>query len=189
MNIKSIMKSNTEPKSKIISQKNVFQSKFFRVNRAEIERNGKRFTKDLLERNDTVIILPITNSGEIYMIIQYRDSYGKSFIELPAGNMEQNDTPLVSAKRELSEETGLTANKWQQIATFITSANIKGLVHVFVARDLEKGQQSLEEDEEIRIFKVPIDDAIKKIETGEVQATAFVSALLMFDKLRKRGKF
>jgi ADP-ribose pyrophosphatase len=182
------MKNNTASKPKILSSKNVFQSKFFRVIRAEIERNGKRFTKDLLERNDTVVILPITNSGEIYMIMQYRDSYGKSFIELPAGNMEHNDSPLESAKRELNEETGLTANNWQHIATFITSANIKGLVHVFTASDLEKGQQALEEDEEIKILKVPINEAIRKIETGEIQATAFVSALLLFDKLRKEGK-
>lgn len=182
------MKNNTASKPKILSSKNVFQSKFFRVIRAEIERNGKRFTKDLLERNDTVIILPITNSGEIYMIMQYRDSYGKSFIELPAGNMEHNDSPLESAKRELNEETGLTANNWQHISTFITSANIKGLVHVFAASDLEKGQQALEEDEEIKILKVPINEAIRKIETGEIQATAFVSALLLFDKLRKEGK-
>lgn len=153
-----------------------------------IERNGKRFTKDLLERKDTVIVLPITASGEIYMISQFRDSYGKSFIELPAGNMENNDSSLESAKRELQEETGLTAQKWKKIATFITSANIKGLVHIFVATGLENGHQKLEEDEEINIVKIPIEEAIRKVDTGEVQATAFVSALLLFDKLSRERK-
>jgi len=182
------MNSNTDTKSKILSEQTVFQSKLYKIDRTVIKRNGKTFTKDIIKRNPNVVILPVTENDEIYFVSQYRDAHEKTLLELPAGNMESVGSPLDNAKRELKEETGLTAKTWKQIGTFYTSANINGNVYVFVASDLTQGKTDLEDDEDIRVLKIPLTEAIKKIESGEINVTSIMATLLLFEKMRKEGK-
>ncbi len=182
------MKSSTDIKSKIISEQAVFKSKFYKIDRTVIERNGKTFTKDIISRNRTVIILPITENNEVYFVSQYRDSHVKVLLELPAGNMDNNDSPLDNAKRELKEETGLTAKTWNQIGILYTSANIKGDVYVFVAKDLTQGKSDQDDDEEIEVLKMPLSEAINKVETGEINVISNMAVLLLFDRLNREGK-
>src|SRR5207249_891280 len=96
----------------------------FRIIQKQIERNGKTFTKDFIERSSVVSILPITDNGEVYLERQFRDAFGKEILEIVAGTMENDDNPLESAKRELQEETGLTATEWKQLASWELSVNM-----------------------------------------------------------------
>jgi ADP-ribose pyrophosphatase len=172
---------------KILSTNTVFSSRYFKVNRNNIERNGKTFTKDFIERVTSVFIIPYDNDG-IYIESQYRDAYNKKLIEVVAGKIEKNDAPLDSAKRELLEEAGLTAKKWKKIAEWDLSANMLAKIYVFVATDLEVHKQQLDEDEEIEIIKMPVDKVVEKIENGEITVASNVAALLLFAKLKKEGK-
>src|SRR2546423_588151 len=110
--------------SKILSQKTVFQSKYFHVDQITVERNGKTFRKDVIKRNSVVVVLPVTQSNEIYLISEFRDVFQKFILEAVAGHMDANEEPLEAAKRELKEETGLHANKWKKLATIHLSANM-----------------------------------------------------------------
>ena len=175
-------------KSKILSSKNVFKSRYYRIDKEEIERDGKVFTKDILKRTPTVIILPINEKDEIYLVSQYRDSMQKELLEVVAGHIEDSDTPLEAAKKELKEEAGLTAQDWKQISTFHVSANMDAVVHIFYARDLTEGVQELEEDEDIEMVKLPFSEALLKIESGEISVSSNIAAILLFDKLRREGK-
>src|SRR5579863_6374429 len=128
---------------KILSSKTVFTSKYFKVNQKIIERNGKTFTKDFIEKNPTVLVIPYTSTNEIYIESQFRASLERIVLEVVAGNIETGDDPLESAKRELKEEAGLTAKKWKKIAEWNLSANMYSKIHVFAATDLEEGEQKL----------------------------------------------
>ena len=88
------MKSNTDIKSKITSTETVFKSKNFKINKIIVERNGKTFKKDIIVRNSTVVILPITDNKEIYFVSQYRDAHEKVLLELPAGNMDDGELEI-----------------------------------------------------------------------------------------------
>src|SRR5215210_224506 len=68
--------------------------------------NGKTFTKEVVEHNASVGIIPITNNDEIVLIKQYRHAVNEYLIEIPAGKMENEENPIEAAKRELEEETG-----------------------------------------------------------------------------------
>src|SRR4029078_2395104 len=129
--------------------------------------------------------LPITDTGEIYLESQYRDSFGKHLLEVVAGNMEENGDPLETAKRELVEETGLTASHWIQIAKWELSVNMNSPIYVFAATGLTVGKPQHDIDEVIDIIKMPYTEAVKKALTGELVASAHVAAILLYDTIRK----
>ena len=171
-----------------VSSEIVYQAKYFRITKKEIERNGKKFTKDFIERAPAVLIIPYTESGEVYLEYQYRDALQKSVFEIVAGNIEENAAPLESAKRELQEETGLTAKKWSKIATWDLSVNMVAKIHVFAATELQEGKPNLNEDEEIETVKLSFEEVLGKIDRSEIPAASHIAALLLFEKLQKAGK-
>ncbi len=176
------------PNFKIISKENVFKSKYFRIDKTVIERDGKKFTKDIMSRKSIVIVLPISNSNEIYLVSQFRDSLQKTLLETVAGHVEDGLSVLENAKKELREEAGLVARNWKQIGEFYVSASMSGSVTVFVATDLTERMPEPEEDEDIEVVKIPFEDALLKIESGEISVSSNIAAILLFDKLRKEGK-
>lgn len=182
------MSDNTENKSKTLSEEIVYQAKYFRIKRKAIARNGKTFTKEFIERNSVVTILPITDQGEIYLEKQFRDAFGKHLIEVVAGNMENEGDPLETAKRELKEETGLTAKDWKLLATWELSVNMNSKHYVFVARGLTEGQPELDDDEDIELIKIPFEEALQKVLNGEIFASVHVAAILLYDTLNYKGQ-
>jgi len=172
----------------VLSQKAVYTSKYIQVIQKVIKRNGKTFTKDFIERVPSVCIVPYNEKGEVYLGSMYRDAYEKRILELVAGKIEGTDDPLDSAKRELLEEAGLEAKKWQKIAEWDLSGNMLSKTYVFVATDLKEGKQQLDDDEEIEIIKMPFEKIIGKIYNGEMTLAPHIAALLLFDKMRKEGK-
>src|SRR5258708_5398052 len=148
----------------IRTTKTVHTSKYFKVVQKEIERNGKNFTKDFIEKNAIVVIIPYTKEYEIYMEWQFRDVFEKHILETVAGTIEGDDDPLTTAKRELEEEAGLTAKTWKKIAEWETSSSMQGAIHLFASTDLTKGKQQLDDDEEIQITRVPLAELLDKID-------------------------
>lgn len=171
----------------IRSSQPVYQSKTFKVDQVEIERKGKIFKKDIITRDPHVVILPLTDANELYMIKQYRDVYQKEVLELVAGYIEKDEDPFVGAQRELKEETGLTANHWQQLTTIHTSANMDSTIHLFLAKDLTQGASHQDEDEEISLVKIPLEQAVQKVLSGEIFISAYIAAILLLDKLQREG--
>ena len=171
-----------------ISKKVVYQAKYFAIEQKVIERNGKTFTKDFINRNPAVFILPIAENGDVHLIRQYRDSFETYTLEVIAGMMEKSEDPLETAKRELQEETGLHAKKWTKIATWELSVNMNSPVHVYTASDLIEGQTHLDDDEVIERIVMPLDEAIEKIISGEIVASSHAAVLLLYDKMKKEKK-
>ncbi len=175
-------------KPKILSQKIVYKSRFFRVEKREVEINGKVFSKDFVLRDPIVLIIPLTPDGQIYMARQYREALKKISTELFAGHLEPGEELLTGAKRELQEESGLTAESWKHLGQFHISANMQATVDVFVAEDLTEGESKMDSDEDIEMIKIPFVQAIEKIVGGEIDASSHIAALLLFDKMRSKRK-
>lgn len=176
-------------KHTVISSKTAFKSKFFSVEQDKIDIEGKIVTKDIVFRDPIVLIIPFSDDKYIYLASQYRDALKKVSLELFAGHLEPGETPLNGAKRELQEESGLTAVYWKHLIDFNLSANMGAKVHVFVAEDIKEGQPNQDVDEDIEILKIPLEEALGKIQSGEIDASSHVAAILLFDKLRREGKF
>ncbi len=172
---------------KVISQKKVYKAKLFEVREEElILPNGKKRLYSIVERQPVVVIFPLDHSLKLYLISQYRYLFKKKILEAVAGHMDKNEIPLEAAKRELKEETGITAFQWEEIARVESSASvIRSKLHLFIARDLEKGQASPSESEQIELVKLSINDAVKKVLIGEINNASTMIGILLLDKMRK----
>lgn len=173
---------------KVISSKTVYKTKYFRIDQNTIERDGKTFTKDIIVRFENVIVIPYTSDGEIYMEDQFRDALGKRSLELVAGQIEDGAGPLETAKKELKEETGLTAKTWHKLGMWDVSPNMVSKAHVFAATDLTEGESALEFEEDINVLKMPLASIVENIENGNMTIGTHIGALFLFKKLREEGK-
>jgi ADP-ribose pyrophosphatase len=182
------MNSSTAIKAKETSRETVFQSKHFRVDRVTIERNGRTFVKDFIERVSSVHIIPYTKDDELYLEWQYRDLLKKVSLEVIGGKMREGDEPLEAAKRELHEETGLTANNWKKIGVLNLSGNIKQAIYVFAATDIEEGEKNLDEDELIETVKIPLNEVVYRMQNGEMSDSSHIASIFLFKHLREEGK-
>ncbi|OGH37524.1 MAG: hypothetical protein A3B44_02935 [Candidatus Levybacteria bacterium RIFCSPLOWO2_01_FULL_38_21] len=177
-------------KWKIKSQKTIFIQRFFKVKTQEILLpNGKKRKYSIVERRPISVIFPASDKLELYLISQFRHLFNKKILEAVAGHIDTKETPLGAARRELKEETGITASSWREILEFETSASvIKSNIHMFLAKGIELGVSNPEEGEEIELVKMSIEEAIKKIMDGEIRTASTIIGVFLLDKLNKEGK-
>lgn len=169
--------------------KTVFQAELFTVREIEIEANKKKLIQHEIIRNPVVTVFALTDNNEIYLISQFRRLLEKTTVEAVAGFIDEGETPLEAAKRELKEEVGLTATDWQEFKVLNTAASVtKGEAHLFLARGLKIGIPEPEDDEDITPVVVPFEKAVEKVLKGEIDIATTVAGILLIDKLMKQNK-
>jgi len=145
--------------------------------------NGKSSTREWIKHPGAVCIVPILPDGNLCLIRQYRYGPRAEFIEIPAGKLDVGEDPLVCAKRELEEEIGYIAGK----LTFLTNihpaigfSNEK--MWVYLAEDLILSKQSLDQDEFLELYPIPLKKAIDLIYEGKITDVKTVIGILWLDK-------
>ncbi|MHB8676703.1 MAG: NUDIX hydrolase [Candidatus Acidiferrales bacterium] len=177
------------PRAKIISSKTMFRGRVFSVRRdTVIEPGGVRATRDLVVHNGSVVILPVFDDGRLLLIRQYRHSVGGYLWELVAGRIEPGEHPLPGAKRELLEETGYAARRWQKILDlFPTPGFVSERMVVYVARDLRAGPAHPEADERITVRAFSSREMETWIRTGKLRDAKSVAAILYYLRFCRRA--
>lgn len=174
-----------------ISSKSVLHAKLFDVEEHHLKlKSGREVTHHVVKRLPVVVIFPITNNYDIYLVSEYREMFGKTILAAAAGFMDkEGEKSLDAAKREAKEELGITASQWEQFAKVeLAGSVINGQANLFLARDIEKGDQSPEDDEQIEVVKMPLEEAVRKVMLGEINNSATIIGILMLDKMRKEKK-
>lgn len=144
--------------------------------------NGKVFRKEVVEHSPSVGIIPIINNKEILLIKQFRHAVNKYLIEIPAGKIENNESPYEAAKRELAEETGYTGVLKPLTRCFLAPSYDTELMHFFVAENVSKldNPKKMDEDENITNFVVELKDAIKFCHDGTIIDCKTVTAIFLY---------
>lgn len=148
----------------------VFKGTFIEV----VRKDGK----EIVEHRPVVAIVPV-GDGHVTLVRQERVAAGGKVLELPAGMIEDDESPLEAAQRELREETGLHGGEWAEVAAFFTSPGFTDeKVHLFIATGLEQGKASPEPTEHLELVRVPLDEVPSLIE--EVEDSKTLAGLLLF---------
>jgi ADP-ribose pyrophosphatase len=117
----------------------------------------RRAGRDVVVHGPAVAIVAVDRDDNVTLVRQQRVPAGGELLELPAGNVEEGESPLETAQRELREETGLHGGDWVEVAAFFTSPGYSDeKLHLYVAKDLEQGEATPEGSEDIEIVRVPV---------------------------------
>lgn len=156
-----------------------------RLDRAELV-NGKIVRREVVEHPGGVTILPVDENGVCTMVRQFRYPHGKMILEAPAGKLEPGEDPFESAVRELSEETGYTADKWINFGPCFTSPGFSSeVLHIYMALGLHEGQSHPDEDEFLNTEKIPLSELSRMVMANEIEDAKTIVAVLKAEKYFK----
>ena len=145
--------------------------------------NGNKGVREVIRHPGAVCVIPITENKEIIFVNQFRYAFNKVTLEVPAGKLEKGEDHLEAAMRELSEETGLTADNVVELGElYTTPALIDEIIYMYLATDLHQGEQHLDEDEFINTVKIPLDKAVEMVMNGEIKDAKTQTIILKGDK-------
>ena len=175
---------------KIISQKSFLKDWVLEVMETKLLfPNGMEKIHHNVYRRPTVSVFPLTPAYELYLVSQYRYLHKKVSLEAMSGFIEESEEPLVAAKRELVEETGLTALEWGKLPVLeIAGSVLRSQLHLFFAKNLTHGKTDFDDDEDITLIKLPLSEGVNKVLKGEINHAASAIGILMLDTLKKKGK-
>lgn len=133
----------------------------------------------VLFKNKALGIIPIDEEGNTWLVGQYRYTLDEFSWEIPMGGGPNETDILESAKRELKEETGLTAEKWTNLLRIHTSNSVTDEEgYIFLAEKLTEGETEFEETEELHVLKLPLKEAVQKALNGEITDAISIAGLL-----------
>ena len=172
---------------KKVDSTTVFTGKLINVREDTVELvNGKLTGREIVDHPGGVTVLAVDTDKKVYMVRQYRYAVGGELIEAPAGKMEAGESPIQSAMRELSEETGLEAEQWIYFGmTYPSPGFSTETLHLFLALDLTKREEHPDEDEFLRVEKVSFDELVDMAKSGAIPDGKTINILFMAEKYFK----
>ena len=137
-------------------------------------------------KNKAIGIVPMDENGNTWLVGQFRYALNAYSWEIPEGGSPLGTSLLDSAKRELKEETGITATRWTQILRMHTSNSVTDEeAFVFLAEGLTPGENQLEETEaDLVVKKIPFKDVLEMVMEGAITDSMSVAAILKIARLK-----
>jgi ADP-ribose pyrophosphatase len=156
-----------------------FEGHAFNVEILEVNLpDGRQRQYDLVDHNNSVTIIPVDNDGNIFFVKQFRMGSESQLLELPAGVMDDHESPQKCAAREIREETGMAAGKMTRLgAIYLAPGYSNELNFVFLAQDLTEDPLQEDEDEFISIHAYSPGDVKRLIRSGEIKDSKTLAAL------------
>src|ERR1700694_4132792 len=141
--------------------------------------NGVEIDLAVIRHPGAAAIVALDEKGDIAMLHQYRHAVGGYLWEIPAGCRNAGETPLQCAHRELAEEAGLSARRWDHLGTIVTIPSFcDERIDLYLARELNDAPGELDHDEVISVTRVDLDQALAMIARGEMVDAKSIVALL-----------
>ena len=149
--------------------------------------NGATATREVVEHNGGICVVPITENGEVLMVEQYRYPYGEVILEIPAGKRDGDEEPLEGGKRELREETGAVAEKYTFLGELYPTPGYCGeVIYMYLATGLSFGETDPDEDEFLNVKKIPLEKAVDMIMKGEIKDAKTQTAILKVERMLQK---
>jgi ADP-ribose pyrophosphatase len=141
--------------------------------------NGVRTRLEVMRHPGAAAAVPLHDDGTVTLLRQWRHAVGGWIWEVPAGKLDRpGEDPLACAQRELAEEAGLEAARWDKLGSIYTTPGFcDEIIHLYLARQLTDARRAHEADEVIEVHRLALADALARIPTEEIRDTKTISAL------------
>jgi ADP-ribose pyrophosphatase len=140
--------------------------------------------REIVEHPGAAAIVAVDAEGFVTLVRQLREPARKRLLELPAGTLEPGEQPLETAKRELAEEVGLRGGEWSELGAFYTTPGFcRERMHVYLAENVERGEASPEEDEDVETVRWRVDEIASRL--GELEDAKTIAGLLLYLRARR----
>lgn len=173
----------------ILSKQTVFEGRRIRVQLCRVRSPaGHEGERELVEHPGAVAVVAVDDQQRLVLLRQYRFAAGGTIWEIPAGTLEPGEPPSQTARRELIEETGYRAGRLEPLCAFFSTPGFTDeKIHVFLATELTAGEAAPEPGEEIDVRLVPLAEARRMIETGDIADAKTIAAILRYAMDRKES--
>ena len=170
---------------KTIEARRVYEGALLKINADRVRLpDGSEAVREFVAHPGAVMIIPLLADGRVVMERQYRYPHRREFIEFPAGKIDPGEDPLVTARRELREETGYEAAEWTHLATIHPLiAYSDERIELYVARRLVQAQATLDAGEFLEVFTANPVEAMRWVREGRVSDVKTVIGLFWLEKL------
>ena len=144
--------------------------------------NGNIVEWDFIGHKGAAAVIPVREDGKLLMVRQYRNALDRYTLEIPAGGLNGSDEPTRdAAARELEEETGFCSENLEWLITIRTTVSFcNEKIDIYVARDLVKTSQHLDEDEFINVEAYTADELSRMILDGKIEDSKTVAAIMSY---------
>lgn len=174
---------------KVIKSKLIHKGRIVTLLDEELEYpDGQVFLREVVRHRGAVGVVPLTtDGGQVVLVEQYRHPVAREVLEIPAGIPAEGEDPLDCARRELKEETGLSSEKIVKLTEFYTTPGYSDEVfHLYLGVDVKEGEMEPEDDEVLKVIKLPLEQALEMVKTGEIRDAKTIVGLLLADRFIKK---
>ena len=175
---------------KTLSSEKIYENAWIRLDEHQVINpgGGRGIYGEVHFKNLAIGIIPLDENNNTWLVGQYRYPLKKYSWEIPEGGCPEGTDPLASAKRELLEETGITANSWTEIQRIYLSNSVSDeLAIIYLAQELNFGESAPEESEELSVKKIPFKIALQMVMNGEITDSISVAAILKLQLINMRS--
>lgn len=176
---------------KQLSSQRIFEGSVIKVRLDEVLLpDGNKAKREIVEHGGAVCVLPIASDKTVYMVKQFRYAFDEVMLEVPAGKLDSKEEPYENAaRRELEEETGLSAEKLIYLGDFRPSVAIfTEVIHMYMAVGLSKGDIHLDEDEFLENYTYPLNTLVDMVMKGEILDGKTIACVLKAARLIETGE-
>ncbi len=171
----------------IINRKTIYEGRVFDVQKVLARLpDGREHEYDLVSHSGAVTLVPVDQDGKIWFVRQFRLGALQELLELPAGLMEKDEPPEISAGRELREEIGMAADELRQLGQFYMAAGYSSeYMYIYLATGLHPSPLEQDEDEFLQVQAIPVKQVYEMVHANQVHDGKTLAALLLAEPFLK----